>query len=84
MLGFFERMAIEDRVKAGTATNDDAARLLYYVAEQRQRIGDLQGALLNATVQMRAVRTTLAPAEIAADRVLEDLAITFRAETSTD
>ena len=84
MLGFYERMAIEDRITAGTATNDDAARLLRHVREQDRHIDKLASILVDSSVIMRGMGITLAEASRNAEHVASNMARLRNAEQSTD
>lgn len=84
MLGFYERMAIEDRITAGTATNDDASRLLRHMREQDRHIDKLTSTLADSSVIMRGMGITLAEAARNAEHVAINMARLRNAEQSTD
>jgi len=84
MLGFYERMAIEDRITAGTATNDDAARLLRHMREQDRHIDKLTSTLADISVIMRGMGITMAETARNAEHVASNIARLRNAEQSTD
>jgi len=84
MLGFYERMAIEDRINACSASNDDAARLLRHMREQDRHIDKLASTLADSSVIMRGMGITLAEAARNAEHVANSMARLRNAEQSTD
>ena len=84
MLGFYERMAIEDRITAGTATNDDAARLLRHMREQDRHIDKLTSTLADSSVIMIGMGITLTEAARNAEHVANNMARLRSLEQITD
>ena len=84
MLGFYERMAIEDRITAGTATNDDASRLLRHINEQNKHIGKLTITLADTATLMSGMGITMAETARNAEHVASNIARLRNAEQSTD
>ena len=84
MLGFYERMAIEDRINACSATNDDAARLLRHVREQDRHIDRLVSTLADTATIMSGMGITMAETARNAEHVASNMARLRNAEQSTD
>jgi len=84
MLGFYDRMAIEDRITAGTATNDDASRLLRHINEQNKHIGKLTITLADTATLMSGMGITMAETARNAEHVASNIARLRNAEQSTD
>ena len=84
MLGFYERMAIEDRINACSATNDDAARLLRHMREQDRHIDKLASTLADSSVIMSGMGITLAEAARNAEHVASNMARLRSLEQITD
>ena len=84
MLGFYERMAIEDRITAGTATNDDASRLLRHMREQDRHIDKLTSTLADTATIMSGMGITMAETARNTEHVASNMARLRNAEQSTD
>jgi len=84
MLGFYDRMAIEDRITAGTATNDDASRLLRHINEQNKHIDKLTSTLADSSVIMRGMGITMAETAHNAEHVASNMARLRSLEQITD
>ena len=84
MLGFYERMAIEDRINACSASNDDAARLLRHINEQNKHIGKLTITLADTATLMSGMGITMAETARNAEHVASNIARLRNAEQSTD
>ena len=83
MLGFYERMAIEDRI-TGTATNDDASRLLRHMRDQDRHIDKLTSTLADTATIMSGMGITMAETARNAEHVASNMARLRNAEQSTD
>ena len=84
MLGFYERMAIEDRINACSATNDDASRLLRHMRDQDRHIDKLTSTLADTATIMSGMGITMAETARNAEHVASNMARLRNAEQSTD
>lgn len=83
-MNFFEHMYITDRVKAGEATQEDAAALLKEVNSLRQERNKLYSQIMHAFGLVKTTYLASQEALNVLDQEAEKINVSMRVETNTD